>query len=1213
MGRARPRYNEKARSSSRKATQKPHPRARNGGIAATAFEAKDSTQTSSHKSVEIEDTNSLIHVPKQKDDSQDAEAPVAKMSSKKKKRLEKYIEQKLKKDARVGLLEKLSTSSWSSDLLLSSRKLGQQKETMREKLRRALNEEKAGIRSEDSDVSLLVETEVGDAADFVVPENVQLPSSSKKKKKGKSAATEVDAKLEADDVETEQKSVPVEVEPKPESTAVANSSKVQQPVVIGGALKQSGDGQPVQLVKRKRTKKKSTIPEAVRKKHKPSKAYDSDSSFDSSDSEYDAMSDNEPTEKPKTQVEEDIDNGPTALEQALEAVKTVKEPVLPRVVEEDDEIKKLLLERNRGGDLSHDDYKPFFVTVKRKPEVQQARLKLPVCGEEQVIMEAIRNNTVVIICGETGSGKTTQVPQFLYEAGFSHPDSGNPGLIGITQPRRVAAVSMANRVAHELNLKDEVSHQIRYDTTTSKNTRIKFMTDGVLLRELAADFLLTKYSILIIDEAHERNLNTDILIGVISRVIKLRSNLSKQDREKIKPLRVVIMSATLRVTDFTLNKALFDTPPPVIKVDARQYPVSIHFNKRTPELDYVDEAYKKISKIHKRLPAGGILVFLTGQQEIVNLCKKLRKRFPMLSKAASAKDVAKEKASIAAESRTETVSARNEDVETEEIELGDVAEQAEDFELPDSEDEDDSDDELGFYGEDEEMKEDDDEVDPPLHVLPLYSLLPTEAQMRVFDDPPEGTRLCIVATNVAETSVTIPGIRYVVDAGKVKERQYNLSTGIQSFDVDWTSKASADQRAGRAGRTGPGHCYRLYSSAVFDNYFPQFSVPEINRMPIEGVILSMKSMYIDNVVNFPFPTPPPKTNLIKAEKILMHLGAIDRDQKHITDLGTTMATFPIIPKFAKMLIIGQQHGCLPFVIAIVSALSVGDPVLRDIDLNEVDEDENGSDEESGTTDVKKMELENIRSESVAEKERRKLTRSKYYQIQMKHAGLDPSSDIIKLLNIVGAYEYAGATESFCQANFVRHKAMDEIRKLRRQLTNIVVANCDGVDVSIDPKMQPPSLLQLKVLRQIITAGFIDSIAVRKDYAEGGGTASGKFQSTRGVPYRVMWSDEDVFIHPLSVLYHQEAPLFIAYNEQFKSSKVWLKGVTKVEPKWLAKIGKSLCTYGKPLEFPVPKYLNEKKTTKKCWVVPSFGPKGWPLPPVEIEQKLVGTRWVFSTQ
>ncbi|CAM0138885.1 putative ATP-dependent RNA helicase DHR1 [Umbelopsis sp. WA50703] len=1207
MGRARPRYNEKARSSSRKPTQKAHPRARNGGLGASAYESNDNAKQESRKPAEPEDTNALIYVQKSKEETKEQEAPVPKMSSKKKKRLEKYIEQKLKKDARVGLLEKLSTSAWSSDLLVSSRKLGQNKETMREKLRRALNEEKAGLRKTDSDVPLLVESEVGDSADFVVPEKTELNIVSKKKSKKKSKAA-------ADKKEHSPEIVDVAEITGAEQPAVAmnivNTTVEQKPIVVGGALKQTVGAQPTPLVMKKRKKKKSTIPEAVRKRHKTARGNDSESSFDSSDSEYDNMSDDEPTSKPRSQAEQDIDNGPTALEEAVEAVKSVKEPVTLRVVEEDDDIKKLLLERNRGGDLSHDDYKPFYVTVNRKPEVQEGRMKLPVCGEEQVIMEAIRNNTVVIICGETGSGKTTQVPQFLYEAGFSHPDSVNPGLIGVTQPRRVAAVSMANRVAHELNVKEEVSHQIRYDTTTSKKTRIKFMTDGVLLRELAADFLLTKYSVLIIDEAHERNLNTDILIGVISRVLRLRANLSKQDREKIKPLRVVIMSATLRVTDFTQNMALFDTPPPVIKVDARQYPVSIHFNKRTPEVDYVDEAYKKISKIHKRLPPGGILVFLTGQQEIVNLCKKLRKRFPMLAKTASSKDIAEEKANLEVESKTESVSARNEDVETEEIELGDTQEQIEDFELPDSDEEDDSDDELGFYGDEEEAQNDEEEADPPLHVLPLYSLLPTEAQMRVFQDPPEGTRLCIVATNVAETSVTIPGIRYVVDAGKVKERKYNLNTGIQSFDVDWTSKASADQRAGRAGRTGPGHCYRLYSSAVFDGYFPQFSVPEINRMPIEGVILSMKSMYIDNVVNFPFPTPPPKPNLIKAEKILAHLGAIDRDQKRITDLGRTMATFPIVPKFAKMLIIGQQHGCLPYVIGIVSALSVGDPVLRDIDLNEIAENESDDDDDDG--DVRKMELNNLHNASVAEKERRKLTRSKYYQVQMKHAGLDPTSDIIKLLNVVGAYEYAGATDGFCEANFLRPKAMDEIRKLRRQLTNIVVANCDGVDVSIDPKMPPPSDLQLKVLRQIITAGFIDSIAVRKDYIESGGSATGKFKSTRGVPYKVMWSDDDVYIHPSSVLYHQEPPVFIAYNEQFQSSKVWLKGVTKVEPKWLSKIGKSLCTYGKPLDFPLAKYQDEKKTIKKCWVIPSFGPKGWPLPPVEVEQKLVGTRWVFTT-
>ncbi|KAG8898402.1 putative ATP-dependent RNA helicase DHR1 [Tulasnella sp. 403] len=215
--------------------------------------------------------------------------------------------------------------------------------------------------------------------------------------------------------------------------------------------------------------------------------------------------------------------------------------------------------------------KTTFVSVDRPPDVQESRLKLPILSEEQVVVETIRLHPVVIICGETGSGKTTQVPQFLFEAGFGSPTSDNPGMIGITQPRRVAAMSMASRVAHELSLStDRVSYQIRYDATVSPTTSIKFMTDGVLLRELAVDFLLTKYSVIIIDEAHERSMNTDILIGVLSRVMKLRDEMWQKNKDSVKPLRIIIMSATLRVSDFAENTTLFPTPPPVLNVEARQ-------------------------------------------------------------------------------------------------------------------------------------------------------------------------------------------------------------------------------------------------------------------------------------------------------------------------------------------------------------------------------------------------------------------------------------------------------------------------------------------------------------------------------------------------------------------------------------------------------------------------------------------------------------------
>ncbi|KAJ1931224.1 putative ATP-dependent RNA helicase DHR1, partial [Linderina macrospora] len=264
-------------------------------------------------------------------------------------------------------------------------------------------------------------------------------------------------------------------------------------------------------------------------------------------------------------------------------------------------------------------------------------MKLPVYAEEQQIMEAITENPVIVLSGETGSGKTTQVPQFLFEAGYGDPDSQNPGMIGITQPRRVAAVSMAHRVAEELgNYSSTVAHQVRFDTNVSDKTRVKFMTEGVLLRELATDFLLTKYSVLITDEAHERSLNTDILLGVLSRVVRLRQKLATEDPKKHRPLKLVIMSATLRVDDFVKNTRLFPTPPPVINVQARQHPVRVHFSRRTPMPgQHVNEAIRKVAKIHARLPEGGILVFLTGQAEITYACKQLREKFPTAEERAA--------------------------------------------------------------------------------------------------------------------------------------------------------------------------------------------------------------------------------------------------------------------------------------------------------------------------------------------------------------------------------------------------------------------------------------------------------------------------------------------------------------------------------------------------------------------------------------------------
>jgi ATP-dependent RNA helicase DHX37/DHR1 len=277
----------------------------------------------------------------------------------------------------------------------------------------------------------------------------------------------------------------------------------------------------------------------------------------------------------------------------------------------------------------------------------------------------------------------------------------------------------------------------------------------------------------------------------------------------------------------------------------------------------------------------------------------------------------------------------------------------------------------------------------PMHIVPLYSLLPSEKQLLVFQSPPVGSRLVVVSTNIAETSLTIPGIRYVVDCGRAKEvgvdlsislillviqfqRRYDIANGIQSFQVAWTSKASAAQRAGRAGRTGPGHCYRLYSSALFEHHFEKFAKPEIQRMPIDGVVLQMKSMHIDAVVNFPFPTPPERPALLKAEKTLVYLGALRISSfpsgltgGQISELGRAMALFPLSPRFSRMLVSGQQHGCLPYIISIVSAMSVGDPFIYEEAIHD--------DSEEG------QELGDLKREAVEAKEKRSLLRKAFFQ------------------------------------------------------------------------------------------------------------------------------------------------------------------------------------------------------------------------------------------
>ncbi|XP_017112910.1 probable ATP-dependent RNA helicase kurz [Drosophila elegans] len=845
-------------------------------------------------------------------------------------------------------------------------------------------------------------------------------------------------------------------------------------------------------------------------------------------------------------------------------------------------------------------HQTVYVPVHRSTEVQEARLRLPILAEEQQVMETINENPIVIVAGETGSGKTTQLPQFLYEAGYAQHK-----MIGVTEPRRVAAIAMSKRVAHEMNLPEsEVSYLIRFEGNVTPATRIKFMTDGVLLKEIETDFLLSKYSVIILDEAHERSVYTDILVGLLSRIVPLR-------HKRGQPLKLIIMSATLRVTDFTENTRLFKIPPPLLKVEARQFPVTIHFQKRTPD-DYVAEAYRKTLKIHNQLPEGGILIFVTGQQEVNQLVRKLRRTFPYQpvakQEAENAEALEETKDGADAET-TETVEDPKElefdmkrtirnirkskkkflaQIALPKINLDDYklpgddteADMHEQQDLEEGlEDEDENEEELGLEGQSSGQRQ-------PLWVLPLYSLLSSDKQNRIFQPVPEGCRLCVVSTNVAETSLTIPHIKYVVDCGRQKTRLYDKLTGVSAFVVTYTSKASADQRAGRAGRISAGHCYRLYSSAVYNDCFEDFAQPDIQRKPVEDLMLQMRCMGIDRVVHFPFPSPPDQVQLQAAERRLTVLGALEAQATTsektldlppaVTRLGQVISRFPVAPRFGKMLALSHQQNLLPYTVCLVAALSVQEVLI-----------------ETGVQ----------RDEDVApganryHRKRQSWAASGNYQLL---------GDPMVLLRAVGAAEYAGSQgrlPEFCAANGLRQKAVSEVRKLRVQLTNEINLNVSDVELGVDPELKPPTDGQARFLRQILLAGMGDRVARKVPLAD---IADKEERRRLKYAYHCADMEEPAFLHASSVL-RQKSPDWVVYQEAYElqngdSTKMFIRGITAIEPEWLLLYVPLLCNIREVREDPAPRFDN---TSGKiyCHVDATFGKSGWELPLGEVEMPL----------
>ncbi|KAG6850371.1 DEAH-box ATP-dependent RNA helicase prp43 [Arthromyces matolae] len=496
--------------------------------------------------------------------------------------------------------------------------------------------------------------------------------------------------------------------------------------------------------------------------------------------------------------------------------------------------------------LQEHDLNPFTkepLTPQYK-KILEARKKLPVYAKMDEFFQMI-----IVMVGETGSGKTTQIPQFVAYADLPHTKGK---LVACTQPRRVAAMSVAKRVADEMDVQlgRQVGYSIRFEDMTEPGTTfLKYMTDGMLLREAMNDPDLNRYSTIILDEAHERTLATDILMGLLKALAKRRSD-----------LKIIIMSATLDALKFQKYFGLTSgSPAPLFKVPGRTHPVEVFYTQE-PEPDYVEAAIRTVLMIHRAEDPGDILVFLTGEEEIEDACRKIK------------------------------------------LEADDLVNQD-----PNS---------VG-----------------PLTCIPLYSSLPPQQQQRIFDPPPAARndgpagRKVVVSTNIAETSLTIDGIVYVVDPGFSKQKVYNPRIRVESLLVSPISKASAQQRAGRAGRTRPGKCFRLYTEKDFMGELEEQTYPEILRSNLSNTVLELVKLGIKDLVHFDYVDAPAPETLMRALELLNYLAALD-DEGGLTPLGAIMAEFPLDPQLAKMLIVSPEFKCSNEMLTITAMMSVPNVWLR---------------------------------------------------------------------------------------------------------------------------------------------------------------------------------------------------------------------------------------------------------------------------------------------
>lgn len=586
------------------------------------------------------------------------------------------------------------------------------------------------------------------------------------------------------------------------------------------------------------------------------------------------------------------------------------------------------------------------------------------------------------------------------------------------QPRRVAATTVAIRVAEEYGCEvgKEVGYSIRFEDVSSAATRIKFLTDGLLIREALVDPLLSRYSVIMVDEAHERSISTDILLGLLKKILKRRPE-----------LRVIVSSATLQAEDFldfftrNSDEARSDEPAhtkgAIISLEGRTHPIDILYLE-SPAEDYVEKAISTVFDIHAKEPKGDILVFLTGRDEIELAVNAIAERSAQSGPGSQA-----------------------------------------------------------------------------LLPLPLYAGLTTEQQMYVFEQTPENMRKVIFSTNIAEASVTIDGIIYVIDSGFVKLRAYNPKTGIETLAATSVSKAAAAQRAGRAGRTRPGKCFRLYTEEAF-TALPDANVPEIQRSNLAPFILQLKALGVDNVLRFQYITPPPAELMIKAIELLYSLGALDDYAKLTKPLGMRMAELAVEPMMAKTLLSAPTFGCLSEILTIAAMTSLGGSVW-------VQQDD------------EKKQFESTRRKFAAEE-----------------------GDHLTLLNVYQSFIGKGRKEGrFCYDNYLNFKALTRAVSIRAQLKRYLERFGISTEESLaggNSRTGVDPAGKAEQIRRCLTTGYFAHAARMQ--------TDGTFRTIDG--------GTTLHAHPSSLMFNRKADWIVFHEIMETSNKTYIRDVSKIEKGWL---------------------------------------------------------------